>query len=90
MKRKLRTVFCVLLVLWLAEAAMDYARVSRFEKPLFCVPAQTFDDRGSSAYWGLGYRYQIAGNFKPETEYPDVTYYEMYVFGIPVKQATRD
>ena len=51
---------------------------------------QTADDGGSGTYQGLGYRYEIEGNFMPEEEYPGVTRYEMYVFGRQVRIGLRD
>lgn len=77
-------------MLWLGIGVSDYARVSDFEKPVFCIPTQTADDGGSGTYRGLGYRYEIEGNFMPEEEYPGVTRYEMYVFGRQVRIGCRD
>lgn len=80
----------VLLILWLGLGVFDYVRVSGFEKPVFCIPTQTADDGGSGIYRGLGYRYEIKGNFMPEDEFPGVTKYVFYIFGQHVRTGIRD
>lgn len=68
----------------------DFFRVSRFEKPVFCVPIETADDGGSGRYVGIGYSFEIEGNFMPEDEFPGVTKYEAKIFGITVGSEARE
>ncbi len=36
--------------------AVDYSRVQKQEKPIFCVNISTYRDGGTKEYWGLGYK----------------------------------
>jgi len=76
---------CLLFPLISCGAASDAIPVC----PDFSAVTET-DDGGSGTYQGLGYRYEIEGNFMPEEEYPGVTRYEMYVFGRQVRIGRRD
>ena len=80
----------VLFLVWAGIGAVDYFRVSAFEKPLFCLPVAAADDGGSGRYVGLGYAFDIRGNFLPESEYPGVTEYVYAIFGKEVRSDTRD
>lgn len=91
MKKKIWLILAaVTVLLWLAAGAADYCRVSAFEKPLFCIPTDTFDDGGSGRYQGLGYSFDIRGSFLPEDELPGVTEYTYYLFGNSIRSETRD
>lgn len=93
MKKKKRVVVWILFLLivnWVACGVTDYLRVSSFEKPLFSLPVETADDGGSGHYVGLGYAFDIKGNFLPESEYPGVTEYTYLIFGTEVMSAKRD
>lgn len=81
-KRKLiLIILCSILILWLAMGITDFALVQNYHKPLFCVGVNLADDGGSGRYVGLGYGFDIEGNFMPEDDYPDVTSYRGYLFG---------
>lgn len=80
----------VVLAIWLVVGIIDFSRVHSFEKPIFCITTETYDDGGSGHYVGLGYSFDIKGNFMPEDELKGVTEYSYYLFGIRVKSAIRD
>lgn len=77
-------------VLWLAAGIIDYCRLHRFEKPIFCVGINLSDDGGSGKYVGLGYSFDIEGNFMPEDEFPGVTKWTYHLFGLEMETQTRD
>ena len=91
MKRIIKTLIIVF-ALWIAIGLVDYFRVSRFERPLFSFldVENSFCDGGSGTYNGLGYSFDIKGNFMPEDEYPGITSYTYYIFGAPIKTSIRD
>lgn len=80
----------IVTALWLAMGITDFARVHGFEKPIFCVLLNGADDGGSGTYVGLGYSFEIRGNFMPEDEFPGVTHYEYRIFGMDVCCGIRD
>ena len=82
----------ILLVLWIAMGLIDYFRVSNFERPIFCLldVENSYEDGGSGIYNGLGYSFDIMGNFMPEDEYPGATRYTYYIFGSEVSAGIRD
>ena len=79
-----------ILVLWIAIGVVDYSRVHSFEKPIFCVGTDLASDGGSGKYIGLGYSFDIQGNFMPEDEFPGVTKWTYYLFGIELQTQIRD
>ena len=81
---------CLLLILWVAIGAVDFSRVKSFEKPVFTLKTATVDDGGSGMYFGLGYSFEITGNFMPEDELPGVTRYKYYIFNNFVTEGLRD
>ena len=89
-KRKIAAMLLILIVIWTAVMFTDFYRVTRFEKPIFCVLTDSYDDGGSGKYCGLGYSIAIEGNFMPEDEYPGVTRYHIKLFGIHLKSGIRD
>ena len=79
-KRKWLRSLLAVLVLWLAMTATDLYRVTHeFERPLFCILVNGADDGGSGTYIGLGYAFEIKGNFMPEDAFPGVTKYELKI-----------
>lgn len=90
MKKKIITGVMLIVILWLGIGMVDFFRVKSFEKPFFCIPAQTYDDGGSGHYVGFGYSFDITGNFMPEEELPGVTEYVYYIMGMEVGSGIRD
>lgn len=91
--RKPKTRYLVLaaiLLSWLLAGATDFLRVASFEKPLFCILQDGADDGGSGHYVGLGYSFDIEGNFMPEDELKGVIRYTCRIFGVPVRSGLRD
>ncbi len=80
----------IILTIFLLIGIIDFAIVHNFKKPIFCVPYKTADDGGSGYYVGLGYSFDIKGNFMPEDRLKGVTEYSYYIFGIRVDSAVRD
>lgn len=76
---------------WSVIIAVDYRRVCHnFERPIFAIPKITQDDGGSGIYKGLGYYFDIKGNFMPDDEFPGVTHAIFFLFGKQVKELSRD
>lgn len=80
----------IILALWIAVGVIDFSRVFQFEPPIFCIASQTADDGGSGHYIGLGYSFDLKGNFMPEDDPKGVTEYRYSLFGIQVRSAVRD
>lgn len=89
-KKKIFFVILTLVLVCVIAGAIDFIRVCSFERPLFCIATNTADDGGSGHYVGLGYSFDIEGNFMPEDELPGVTSYSYHVWGIPVCSGSRD
>lgn len=77
-------------VIWVAIALVDYSRVNIFERPIFCICIESMQDGGSGKYVGLGYSYDIEGDFMPEDEFPGVTKWTSYLLGIEMETQIRD
>lgn len=88
-KKIIISAVCVV-VLWIIIGIVDFSRVHDFEKPIFCVGTKLADDGGSGKYVGLGYSFDIKGNFMPEDEFPGVTKWTYYIFGFEVQSQIRD
>ena len=89
-KKKIIIAIACAVVLWIADGIVDYGRVHSFEKPIFCVGTELADDGGSGEYVGLGYSFDIEGNFMPDTENPGVTKWTYSLFGIEIETQIRD
>lgn len=89
MKKMLR-ILIGMIALWLFISFVDYRLVHGFEKPVFCLLTTSADDGGSGHYVGLGYSFDIKGIFMPEYEFPGVTQWTYYLFGIEMKTELRD
>lgn len=90
MKKKLLIILSVVAVLWAVVGIVDFRMVHGFEKPIFCTATNTADDGGSGHYAGLGYSFDIEGNFMPEDELSGVTKWTYYLFGQEIKTGIRD
>lgn len=95
-KKTIIMVVCII-VLWLIVGIVDFVLVHNYRKPLFCVGVDLADDGGSGRYVGLGYSFEIEGNFMPDTETPatedkkpKVTSYRGYILGIEVGRGFWD
>lgn len=80
----------IILAIWMVVGVVDFSKVHSFERPIFCIVGETADDGGSGHYAGLGYSFDIKGNFMPEDELKGVTEYSYYLFGIRVHSAIRN
>ena len=89
-RKKWPKVILVILIVWLVMAAVDFSVVHGFRQPVFCVQTMGADDGGSGRYVGLGYFFDIEGNFMPDAENPGVTSYEGRLFGIPLIAGIKD
>lgn len=90
-KKKIIIVVACILVLWVAIGIVDYSRVNSFERPIFSFIIEPgYEDGGSGTYVGLGYSFDIEGNFMPDTENPGVTKWTYYLFGIEIETQIRD
>jgi len=74
------------IAIWLLIGIIDFALVHNYKKPVFCIGVNTVDDGGSGTYKGLGYSFELEGNFMPESENPGVNSYRGYIFGTEVSR----
>jgi len=94
--KKVLIAVAIIICLWLLMGTIDFLRVHCFERPIFCIisPEATCDDGGSGTYVGLGYAFDIEGNFMPdgvsEGEQLGVTKYTARIFNTPVMAGVRD
>lgn len=96
-KKKIMIAVGGVIALWFIMGIVDFALVHNYRKPLFCVGADLADDGGSGKYAGLGYSFEMEGNFMPdvetpatEAEKPKVTSYRGYIFGKEVSRGFWD
>ncbi len=91
-KRIIVSAVITIVCLWITLGVVDFSRVYRFDRPIFCVVSSgtAADDGGSGTYIGLGYAFEIEGNFMPEDVLPGVTVYTARIFGISVLSGSRD
>ena len=89
-KKKIIIAIVCAIALWVAVGIVDYDRVHSFEQPIFAICNEPMQDGGSGKYVGLGYSFDIKGNFMPEDELPGVTKYTYYLFGIEIETQIRD
>ena len=90
-KKKIIIAIACILVLWITIGIVDYSKVHSFERPIFSLLIEPgYEDGGSGKYVGLGYSFDIKGNFMPEDEFPGVTKYTYYLFGIEIETQIRD
>lgn len=90
MPKKTFLAIVILTAVWVMIGIIDFRKVHSFERPLFCIGTETADDGGSGHYIGLGYSFDIEGNFMPEDELPGVTKYNFYLFGFKIASGIRD
>lgn len=89
-KKKVLLVLAIIVCLWILIGVIDFTRVHSFERPIFCVWSLKYLDGGSGTYVGLGYSFEIKGNFFPDDELPGVTKYIAKIFDVPVMTGVRD
>lgn len=95
-KKRLLTVLIIAAALLLAAAVMgcvDYDRVvNRGERPICAVTIGAgFDDGGSGRYYGLGYGFEVEGNFVPMyTGEGGVREWSFYILGVEVASGAAD
>lgn len=90
MNKKFIIAIVSVIVVWIIIGIVDYSRVHNFERPIFCVYTEPMQDGGSGKYVGLGYFFDIEGNFMPEDEFPGVTKWTYYLFGNEIQKQIRD
>lgn len=77
-----------ILVLWALVGVVDFTRVRNHKLPIFCRWTLQFLDGGSGTYTGLGYSFEIKGDFIGEDAL-GVTEYTAKIFGVPVMSGIR-
>lgn len=85
-KKRIGIIVLAIILLWLAAGVTDFALVHTYHKPIFCIGVELADDGGSGKYIGLGYSFDIEGNFMPDAKDYGVTSYRGYILG---KQVSR-
>ena len=81
MKKKVIIAAVSVIALWIAVGIVDYGRVHSFERPIFSFCTEPMQDGGSGKYVGLGYSFDIEGNFVTEAGHLGVTSYRGYILG---------
>lgn len=89
-KKKILAAVAIIVCLWILVGVIDFSRVHSFELPIFCIWSTRFLDGGSGTYTGLGYSFEIEGNFIPGDEVPGVTKFTAKIFNVPVMAGVRD
>ena len=91
-KKAVLLVVAIVASLWVLIGLIDFSRVHGFERPMFCILLTEYamDDGGSGTYMGLGYSFEIKGNFMPEDELLGVTEYVARVLNMPIMSGIRD
>lgn len=88
----LKKSMCILLlvvIVWSCIFITDFLRAILLKKPIFVVPLYTADDGGSGRYLGLGYWFDIKGNFLPESENKGVTSIKGTLLGLCIVDKQR-
>lgn len=85
-KKRIGIIVLAIILLWLAAGVTDFALVHSYHRPLFCICTEPMQDGGSGKYVGLGYSFDIEGNFMPDAKDYGVTSYRGYILG---KQVSR-
>ena len=82
-KKKMIVIGIVCFVaLWIIAGVTDFALVYNFKRPICSIIVDpTYDDGGSGHYVGLGYSFDIEGNFVTEDGHRGVTSYRGYILG---------
>lgn len=78
----------VLVGAWVTLGVVDFSRVHSFKLPIFCRWTLRYLDGGSGTYTGLGYSFEIEGDFIDE-DAAGVTSYTARLFGVPVLSGVR-
>jgi len=89
-KRKIISIIGGIIILWLLLGIIDFSLVHNYKKPIFCIITESADDGGSGKYVGLGYYFDIEGNFMPEETADGITSYRGYIFGQEVSRGFLD
>ena len=88
-KRKIIIAVVCAVILWITVGIVDFSLVHSFRRPVFCVCSEPMQDGGSGKYVGLGYSFDIKGNFMPEDKLPGITKWTYYLFGVEIQTRIR-
>lgn len=90
-KRIVLLAAAVLAGVWVALGVVDFSRVCSFKLPIFSRWTLRYLDGGSGTYTGLGYSFEIKGDFIGTDFDPaaGVTSYTAKLFGVPVTSGVR-
>ncbi len=77
--------------LWVTLGVVDFSRVHSYKLPIFSRWTLRYLDGGSGTYTGLGYSFEIKGDFIGTDSDPaaGVTSYTAKLFGVPVMSGVR-
>lgn len=86
MKKKyiVRVIIGLVLIIFIFGSVDFYMVTIKKHKPLFSIGTKLEKDGGSGTYTGLGYSYEIKGNFMPDSEEPGVKEYQFKILGIKI------
>lgn len=89
LKKVIPLAVAVIACLWVLVGVIDFSRVRSYKLPIFCVWSLRFLDGGSGTYTGLGYSFEIHGDFIG-AEALGVTEYTAKIFGQPVMTGVQE
>lgn len=88
-KRIIGIIVIIIFIIILFFGVVDYFKVANnYEKPIFCIGTKIMRDGGSGEYIGLGYSFNIKGNFLPGEEVKGVIKFDYYILGIKILSKT--
>ncbi len=90
MKKIILFVILFIILVALLFGTIDFFRVKSSNLPIFCINVDSKDDGGSGKYIGLGYSFDIKGNFLPDEGAGGVKEYDYKILGIKIKSGIKN
>lgn len=77
---------------WIMAGVIDFLRVRRFGRPIFCIltAESAVSDSGFETHTGFLYSFEIKRSFSSEDPRPSVTAYTAKIMNTPVMAAVRN
>ena len=88
-KRKIIIAVVCAVILWITVGIVDFSLVHSFRSPVFCVCSEPMQDGGSGKYVGLGYSFDIKGDYMPEDKLPGIIKWIYYLFRVEIQTRIR-
>ncbi len=88
MWKRIKKIATIAACLWVLFGIIDFSRVHSYKRPFFCIWSMKYLDGGSGTYTGLGYSFEIKGDFIGENAL-GITEYTAKIFGNPVMKGIQ-